>query len=149
METIEMTIFESKLEKKFSIVECHNSQSHIFIRDIIKEQGNILLKIDHEEEYSYLDFTGCPDYKLIYLTKNNEIFGGTYAVNSGKSNIIKTGFNKILLVTLQTFIDENENQERSMTKGRELLKELKAMGPCNKDVGKTFVIFKSKWKYKK
>lgn len=129
METIEMIIFEKKIERKFSVSEYSSSQSHIVIKDITMGQENIFLKLNHEEEYSYLDFTGSPDYKLIYIYKQTEILGGTYAVNNSKGNIIKTSFHEILLITLQTFIDENEKHERSLVKGRALLKELKEKGP--------------------
>lgn len=139
MSTIETTIYGERTEQKLSVVEHLSTKNCISIQTLKKGQENLLIEFQHEENYSYLDFSGVPEYKLIYLIKDNEIFGGTYAVNNSEGKVIRTSFKKILLIPLQNLIDENEKQERLLEKGRIFLEELEAMVPDQSDVGKVVV----------
>ena len=59
-----------------------------------------------------IDFTQTKDYQVLYLNKNLEIVGGSYAINNDFGFILQTQEKIILLVEMQ-----DENTTRILLKG--------------------------------
>ena len=72
--------------------------NNIRVCDLDLSDVNTLIKIEHTGLTTMLDFTNSADFQVLYLTEDNWIVGGSYAVNNQSGFILQTQEKHILLM---------------------------------------------------
>lgn len=92
--------------------EVHSNKNNIRIEGLNLLENNTILRIEHSGLTTMIDFTQAKDYQVLYLNKNLEIVGGSYAINNDFGFVLQTQEKNILLVEMQ-----DENTTRILLKG--------------------------------
>lgn len=98
------------MDKKTMIFRWNNSSTQIDVCEITCTTNNIricdldlpdentLIKIEHPGLTTMLDFSNSADFQVLYLTEENWIVGGSYAINNQSGFILQTQEKFVLLM---------------------------------------------------
>jgi len=105
---------DSRTQIDVSEITCKTNNIRICDLDLPDE--NTLIKIEHSGLTTLLDFTNSADFQVLYLTKENWIVGGSYAVNNQSGFILQTQEKFILIMKYVyqlnlTSVEGNEGNE--------------------------------------
>ena len=86
-----------KLESFLAVLE----GTAVIIRDLKSVDENHLFQIVHSKLNTLFHFSGCRDYQILYLKKDKEFVGATYAINRGGDYLIQTTAKWVMLIPIE------------------------------------------------